>query len=175
MTTLLTTTQLGHFSFVLREDRAPATCVYFRTLASKHSLDDSRIFRILTDSNQNPDDEHPINVLQIGPVQRFSAPRQTIAHEPTSETGLRHQKWTVSAARFGPGELYASFFVCMQDEPELDQGGCRQPDGLGFAAFGEVIAGFDVLESIFQRAEDDEMLSSPIPVSDVSLIDNARK
>lgn len=170
MTTLLTTTELGQFSFALRENRAPVTCGYFRKLACEDYLNNSRIFRILTDNNQHPDDECPINVLQIGPVQRFSAPRQTIRHEPTSQTGLTHRKWTVSAARFSPGELYASFFVCMKDEPELDEGGSRQPDGLGFAAFGEVNSGFDVLESIFLLAEDDELLTKPILVTNVTPI-----
>lgn len=170
MTTLLVTTELGQFSFVLHEDRAPITCAYFRKLATRKQLNNSRIFRILTENNQPPDDGYPISVLQIGPVERFSAPRHVIAHETTNQTGLSHHKWTVSAARFNPGELYASFFVCMKDEPQLDAGGCRQPDGLGFAAFGQVCDGFDILDSVFLRAEDDEMLSSPIPVADVAVV-----
>ena len=162
-------TELGRFSFLLHDDRAPATCRYFLKLATDNALADTYIFRILTANNQALNDDPPISVLQIGPRQTFSAPRHTIAHEPTGRTGLAHRKWTVSAARFDPGELYASFFVCMRDEPELDEGGNRQPDGLGFAAFGEVTSGFDVLEAIFERAEENEILLSPIPVRHVSI------
>lgn len=169
METLVTATPLGQFSFVLDEDHAPATSNYFRTLARERKLSGCCIFRIIADVNRQPDDSSPINVLQVGPVERFSAPRHAIAHEPTGQTGLTHRKWTVSAARFDPGELYGSFFVCMRDELELDEGGNRQPDGQGFAAFGRVVDGFDVLESIYGRAESDEMLAHPIPVTDVSL------
>ncbi len=171
MTTLITHTQLGHFAFTLREQQAPLTCQYFRQLAHNRMLRDARIFRIVSHTNRRAGDSCPINVLPLGPVEGLEAQRTTIAHESTRISGLTHRKWTVSAARFLPGELYGSFFICMKDEPELDQGGARQADGQGFAAFGQVTEGFDVLQSIFRRAEDDEMLSQQIPVIDVSLKD----
>ena len=61
----------------------------------------------------------------------------------------------------------------MRDEPELDFGGCRQPDGQGFAAFGQVIEGFKTLERIYQRGECDEMLTDEIPILDVSLAESS--
>ena len=64
-----------------------------------------------------------------------------IAHETTAMTGLRHLKGTVSLARFAPGAVYHSFFICLRDEPVLDFSGARHPDGQGFAAFGRVVAG----------------------------------
>lgn len=61
----------------------------------------------------------------------------------------------------------------MGDEPELDFGGCRQADGQGFAAFGQVIEGFKMLEQIYQRAERDEMLTNEIPILNVSLTESS--
>jgi peptidyl-prolyl cis-trans isomerase A (cyclophilin A) len=78
---------------------------------------------------------------------------------------LRHLRGTVSLARFLPGAVYHSFFVCMRDEPALDQGGARNPDGLGFAAFGQVVRGFEHLHRLYlehARTERGEYLDAPI-------------
>ncbi len=171
MKTLVVTTQLGEFELALQIDRAPKTCAYFEAIAQKNALDNSIIFRIISHDNHRPGDTCPIQVVQIGTPQKFSTARESITHENTRQTGLCHRKWTVSAARFDAGELYRSFFVCMRDEPELDFGGRRQPDGEGYAAFGHVIDGFATLEKIFGRAEDDEMLRDPIPVFEISLLE----
>jgi peptidyl-prolyl cis-trans isomerase A (cyclophilin A) len=68
-----------------------------------------------------------------------------IAHETTRQTGLRHLDGTVSMARAQPGTANSEFFVCVGDQPALDFGGGRQPDGQGFAAFGRVVEGMDVI------------------------------
>jgi peptidyl-prolyl cis-trans isomerase A (cyclophilin A) len=58
----------------------------------------------------------------------------------------------------------------MRDEPSLDFGGARQPDGQGFAAFGEVVSGFDTLEDIYRKAESNEFLREAIPIRAVTLV-----
>ena len=160
----------GNFEIQLHENSAPATCAYFAYLARSGFLDASSIFRIVAPANHRPDDACPINVVQMGPVQALRSTRHRIQHENTKITDLRHRKWTVSAARFDRQQLYGNFFVCMRDEPSLDYGGARQPDGQGFAAFGEVVSGFDTLEEIFSRAESDEFLEDAIPIRAVRLI-----
>jgi len=171
--TLVFSSELGEFSILLHYDRAPVTCRYFCDLVRNGGLSDSSVFRIVAERNQQPDDPCPIHVVQIGPGHNIFGDRQFITHEGTNLSGLSHPKWTVSAARFGPGEVYGSFFICMRDEPELDFGGRRQPDGQGFAAFGQVIEGFDTLEQIYQRGECDEMLTNEIPILDVSLAESS--
>jgi peptidyl-prolyl cis-trans isomerase A (cyclophilin A) len=158
------TTPVGNFSILLDTRRAPATCDYFRRLADDATFADAGVFRITAEANRDPDDRCPIDVVQVGPERTVFASRHPIEHESTRRTGLTHTRWTVSAARFDLGELYGSFFVCMRDEPELDYGGRRQPDGQGFAAFGRVMSGFDTLEKIYARAESSEMLRSAIPI-----------
>jgi peptidyl-prolyl cis-trans isomerase A (cyclophilin A) len=76
-----------------------------------------------------------------------------VAHEPTTQTGLKHVDGTVSIARTAPGTATSDFFICIGDAPYLDanptapnnaQGG----DNLGFAAFGHVVEGMDVVKKI---------------------------
>ncbi len=170
MAILQITTDSGKFEIKLHEDRAPATSAYFADLARSGFLDASSIFRIVAPANHRPDDPCPINVVQVGPKHALSDTRHRIPHENTKITGTSHKKWTVSAARFDPEQLYGNFFVCMRDEPSLDFGGARQPDGHGFAAFGEVVSGFDALEDAFSKAESDDLLREPIPIRAVRLI-----
>ena len=115
--------------------------------------------------------EHPIEVLQGGLKDTDPQPIAPIEHECTRQTGLLHKKWTLSTARFAPGETYGSFFVCMRDEPVLDRGGERHPDGLGFAAFGAVVRGFTTLEAIFARQEPDEFMKNEIGIRSAVIID----
>ncbi len=159
----------GTFTIHFFDDRAPATCAYFAYLARSGFLDASSVFRIVSPANHRDDDPCPIHVVQMGPKQALTGPRHRIDHENTKLTGLTHKKWTVSAARFDRRELYGNFFVCMRDEPSLDYGGKRQPDGQGFAAFGEVVDGFETLERIYAQAEPDEFLESPIPIRAVAI------
>lgn len=169
---LIVKTALGDFAISL-STKAPDTSNYFLDLAKKRALDNGKIFRITTVNNQNTEachnrnilnTSHPIEVIQVGTQAGINMPRDQIPHESTRQSQLQHKKWTVSAARFTPGEVYKSFFICMRDEPGLDAGGNRNPDGHGFAAFGHISNGFSVLENIFEKAESNEILTSPIDV-----------
>ena len=71
-------------------------------------------------------------------------------------------------ARFEPGSADGSFFFCIKDQPELNFGGKRYDDGLGFAAFGQIIQGRDVLEQIFQKAENQEYLENEISITSIT-------
>jgi len=161
------TTTLGTFAVALDEERAPATCQYFRELAARGALDGGRIFRITTAVE---DVAHAIEIVQLGTRNGLDEVRTRIPHESTAQTGLAHRRWTASAARMAPGEVYGSMFICMRDEPSLDEGGLRNEDGRGFAAFGEVVAGQDVLQAIFGRERTDEMLPDPICIQRVDIV-----
>lgn len=163
-------TDCGEFDVRLALEAAPVTAGYFRELIEKGALDQTSFFRIVSEKNASLRAENPIEVIQGG--LRETAP-QTVKpaeHEPTSKTGLLHKKWSLSTARFGPGETYGSFFICMRDEPGLDHGGSRHPDGLGFAAFGEVVNGFEVVTAIFQKAEVEEYLQKQVGIGSCRLL-----
>lgn len=71
-----------------------------------------------------------------------------IAHEPTSKTGLKHVDGVISIARNEPGSATSDFFICIGDAPYLDANPAGTGDNLGFAAFGRVVEGMDVVKTI---------------------------
>ena len=164
-------TEEGEFVIECDFQKAPLTCGYVRQLVDRGAYSDGRasFFRIVPSYGSgveaatiNPGVQ--IHVLQGGlkPDALHPIPN-TIPLESTERTGLRHVKWAVSLARRERWEPYGSFFVCMEDEKELDCGGRRHPDGQGFAVFGKVVEGFDVLDRIyFTRREEGEMLQREV-------------
>lgn len=159
-------TELGYFSIRLNTESAPETSSYFASLFDAGAFDGSSVFRIVSATNAEMRANAPIEVVQLGSSDMSDIAEPSIAHEDTGKTGLRHCKGAISAARGEVGENYGSFFICMRDEPELDFGGARHPDGNGFAAFGMVESGFDIVQAIFAKAEDSEYLSHPIAIEE---------
>ena len=136
---------------------------YFLADVDAGTLDGSSIFRIVNIGNQPANHPAKIEVIQMGLRENDPTIAPTIQHESTNRTGLRHKRGTVSLARFAPGAVYDSMFICMRDEPCLDEGGARNPDRLGFAAFGYVARGFEQLQRIFkEHSHAVEYLDTPI-------------
>jgi peptidyl-prolyl cis-trans isomerase A (cyclophilin A) len=96
------------------------------------------------------DDPSPIKIEVVqGGLTDDSKYLAPIAHEPTNRTGLRHRNGTLSIARDEVGTGTAgAFFICIGDQPELDFGGKRNPDGQGFAAFGHVTGGMQLIRKM---------------------------
>jgi peptidyl-prolyl cis-trans isomerase A (cyclophilin A) len=91
----------------------------------------------------------------------------TILHETTDKTGIRHLNGTLSMARLEPGTASSEIFICINDQPELDFGGKRNPDGQGFAAFGKVISGMDVVRKIQLLPETNQILDKVVKVNSI--------
>jgi peptidyl-prolyl cis-trans isomerase A (cyclophilin A) len=161
---VLLETPVGRMIFSVEVNRAPATSAYFLADVRSGRFNGTTIHRIATEANQDPDQRIPIEVVQGGCSQPNIAPQPSLVHESTVVTGLRHSRGAISLARFAPGCVYHSFFICMRDEPSLDYGGLRQPDGLGFAAFGQAVEGVEVLDKLYARAEEREQLTRQIPI-----------
>ncbi|HEV8391511.1 MAG TPA: peptidylprolyl isomerase [Dongiaceae bacterium] len=157
-------TALGDIEVEVFEAQAPASAGYFLADVRAGRCDGSSFFRIVTLSNQSVEKHRRIAVIQGGLRHEREDLAPVIAHETTAMTGLKHLKETVSLARFAPGAVYHSFFICLRDEPVLDFGGARHPDGQGFAAFGRVAEGFGVVQSIYARAEQAEYLKNEIAI-----------
>lgn len=139
-------TSLGDITVELYPKKAPVTVANFLKYVDAHLYDNTTFFRSVTLNNQ-PKDSVKIEVIQGGEVDStkvFTA----IPLERTSKTGLRHKNGAISMARDKPDSATCSFFICINDQPSLDFGGKRNKDGQGFAAFGKVIEGMDVVKKI---------------------------
>ena len=162
-------TPLGHFVIEVDPAVAPITVANYLAHVDQHLLDKAWVYRLVTRANQAPDTAHKIEVVQWGMNQPDDAqPRlPAIAHETTRQTGMRHRDGTVSMARGAPGTATSEFFICIGDQPALDFGGLRNPDGLGFAAFGQVVQGMDVVRALHARAGAQQWLKPPIAIGPV--------
>jgi peptidyl-prolyl cis-trans isomerase A (cyclophilin A) len=96
-----------------------------------------------------PNDAIAIEVIQGGiNLGRKAEQAPPIPLERTSETGLSHLDGTISMARTTTDSALSDFFICINDQPGLDFGGRRNVDGQGFAAFGQVTSGMDIVRAI---------------------------
>lgn len=162
----LLVTPFGSIEVSVDTRSAPITAANFLAYVDGGHLDGTSFYRVVHADNQ-PADNARIEVVQFGYPPRddaYPGPFPCIPHEPTSVTGLTHRDGTISMARMAPGTAGSGFFICVGDQPELDFGGRRQPDGQGFAAFGQVERGMDVVREILSRAEATQFLSKPIPL-----------
>lgn len=159
-------TALGEVVLEVLTRRAPLTAANFLRYVDGHHFDGCSIYRIATPHNQHPPPPVSASVIQwgMGFGEQDTRPFPPVAHEPTSVTGLTHCDGAVSLARLAPGTGSSEFFFCVGDQPQLDFGGRRHPDGAGFAVFGQVVAGEAVLSAIYARAEADHLLRRPIPI-----------
>ncbi len=108
-----------------------------------------------------------IEVIQAGPAEGRPAFPPDSALERTTVTGLKHIDGAISMARDGPDTATGDFFICIGAQPELDFAGRRNADGQGFAAFGKVLSGMDVVKKIQQAPADGQKLKPPVTIRKV--------
>ncbi len=166
-------TEIGAITVEVFAAKAPVTSANFLRYVDNGLYDGTTFFRTVTRSNQ-PDDTVRIEVIQGGEVDEAKS-FPAIAHEATRITGLRHLDGAVSMARAKPGTATSSFFICINDQPELDFGGRRNPDGQGFAAFGKVVAGMAVVRAIQARPANDQRLEPTVKILSVRRIGNGTR
>jgi len=147
---------------------APRTAGNFLRYVDAQLYDGGSFFRTVTLSNQ-PNNTIKIEVIQGGMDSARAANEAfpPTSLERTSVTGLKHQDGTISMARGGPDTATHSFFFCINDQPELDFGGRRNPDGQGFAAFGRVTKGMDLVRQIQGLPADGQRITSPVKLLSV--------
>ncbi|MEI7900520.1 MAG: peptidylprolyl isomerase [bacterium] len=159
---VLIQTELGDIEVELFAKQAPATVTNFLYYVHQGLYSDGSFFRTVTMSNQ-PSDTVKIQVVQIEANQaRGSEFLPPVPLERTRDTGLRHRDGSLSMARSEPDSACDSFSICIGDQPELDFGGKRNPDGQGFAVFGKVVKGMEVVRKIHARTADGQKLNPPL-------------
>jgi len=158
-------TELGDIVLEIDRARAPNTAANFLRYLDARHYDGGMFHRTVKLDNQ-PDSPVKIEVIQAGVnPDRATDGFPPIPLERTSATGLRHTDGAISMARGQPDSATSGWFICINDQPSLDFGGARNPDGQGFAAFGRVVQGMDVVRKI-QRASntDAQRLTPPIKI-----------
>jgi peptidyl-prolyl cis-trans isomerase A (cyclophilin A) len=157
-------TELGDIVVALSGDRAPLTVANFLRYVDAGSYNDAIFHRTVKMDNQ-PQSPVKIEVIQGGPNPSKKSKDAPLKLERTTLTGLKHVDGAISMARFAPDSAVDDFFICIGDQPELDFGGKRNPDGQGFAAFGLVLKGMDVVRKI-QHAPNNEgqKLTPPVKI-----------
>ncbi len=146
------TTSEGDIDIELYLDKAPLTTGNFLRLVEGGHLDGSTFYRVVTYENDNGNPK--IEVIQGGLGGERDSPFDPIAHETTEQTGTLHKNGVISMARGDVGTASSEFFICIGDQPGLDYGDIRNPDKQGFAAFGKVVSGMDVVRRINQLPAD---------------------
>ncbi len=155
-------TEIGEITIELYPEKAPITVTNFLQYIDENRLDSTTFYRVVRDDNQKGKSVK-IQVIQGG-LFEDEHPKMLppIKHESTKETGIKHLAGVISMARYEPGTATSEFFICMNDEPELDAGGMRNSDGAGFAAFGRVVSGMDIAKKIHQAPANEQMLNPRI-------------
>lgn len=160
-------TEIGDIELAVDSAHAPVTAANFLRYVGGGRYEGGRFHRTVTMGNQ------PTNAVKIEVVQLSAAPRAgreafpPIELERTSVTGLKHLDGTISMARAGPNTATSDIFICIGDQPSLDFGGARNADGQGFAAFGKVTSGMDVVRRIQASPANGQTLTPPIRILNI--------
>ena len=129
-------TSLGRIVVALDQAHAPVTTANFLHYVDTHRLDGETFYRAMRSSGGS--------LIQGGVRSDSRKLYPPIAHEPTSQTGLHNVAGAISMANGGPGTTRADFFILTNDIPSLD----ATATDPGFAAFGHVVEGMDVVQKI---------------------------
>ena len=167
---VLIETELGRIEVAMDMERAPATANNFLEYVRAGHFTDGQFHRTVTLDNQ-PDNEILIEVIQASVNREFREDGfDPIALERTNVTGLKHLDGTISMARGGADSATSSFFICVGDQPSLDFGGMRNADGQGFAAFGRVTHGMEVVRKIQQSPAEGQSLTPPVRILSMMVV-----
>lgn len=162
-------TELGTIEVELEPEKAPITVANFLSYVDEGAFNGGAFYRTVLLDNQ-PDNEVKIEVIQGGlGMDKITGPARhaPIEQETTNKTGLKHLDGTISMARLAPNSATSEFFICINDQPELDFGGKRNPDGQGFAAFGQVTSGMDVARKIQVLPHEAQTLTPTIAIQEI--------
>jgi peptidyl-prolyl cis-trans isomerase A (cyclophilin A) len=170
-------TEMGRITIEVDVAHAPITSANFLRYVNEQFYDGGRFHRSVRPDTE-PRRDSPIQVIQggINPARASSA-YAAIPLERTSITGLSHVDGAVSMARGTAADSARSdMFICVGDQQALDFGGARNADGQGFAVFGHVVAGMDVVRRIQAAPVRDgsQTLTPPIAILRAHVLEGPR-
>ncbi|GAA0459682.1 MULTISPECIES: peptidylprolyl isomerase [Sphingomonas] len=163
-------TSEGSIVLELEKSRAPITTANFLRYVDEKRLDGTVFYRTVRVTPT-------FGFVQFG-VQ--NAPKRVlppIKHEPTTQTGVRHVDGAISIARLAPGTAQGDFTISVGAQPSLDADPSREGDNLGYAAFGRVVEGMEVVHRILNAPVSEgghfkgEMIADPVRILSARRID----
>jgi peptidyl-prolyl cis-trans isomerase A (cyclophilin A) len=134
-------TSFGRIVLELETERAPITARNFLRYADQKRLDGIAFYRTVKVADK-------FGFIQFGIDNDPKRILPPIKHEPTTQTGVKHVNGAISTARLAPGTARGEFTISVGDQPSLDADPTRPGDNLGYAAFGKVVEGMDVVWKI---------------------------
>ena len=162
-------TPLGRIVIGLETKRAPITAANFLKYVDRRLYDGASFYRASRPPGSAADD---FGLVQGGLQNDPKKVLPPIAHESTLKTGLSHVDGTISMGRHAPGSAQADWFICLGDQTYLDADP-KDPKTPGFAAFGRVTEGMEILKQVLvmpvdprkgEGAMKGEMLAKPVPI-----------
>jgi peptidyl-prolyl cis-trans isomerase A (cyclophilin A) len=164
-------TALGDITLAIESERAPVTAANFLRYVDEHRLDGTVFYRAM----RLTWGEQPNGLIQGGTQYDPKRVLPPIPHEPTTRTGLSHTAGAISMARYAPGTATGDFSIMVSEQPSLDADPKGETDDLraGFAVFGHVVSGMDVVRQIFAAPTDPDkgegfmkgqMLAQPVTI-----------
>lgn len=170
-TNVVMTTELGEVVIALETERAPVTAANFLRYVDAKRFDGTVFYRAM----RLDWGEQPNGLVQAGTQNEPRRLFPPIKLEPTSQTGVKHVAGAISMARFGPDTATGDFSILLADQPGLDANpqGESEDQKLGYAAFGHVVNGMEVIRAIFDSPIDPakgegwmkgQMLAKPVRI-----------
>jgi len=162
-------TGLGNIEVELYLDKAPVSAGAFLSYIDSGFYKKAAFYRVLNQDNQ-PSDAFKAELIQGGiwrTNHKLFVSVPGIKHETTEQTGILHKDGIISLARQKPGTATTEFFICLGDQPGFDYGGENNPDKQGYAAFGKVIKGMNIIKTIYNRPENDQAFTPPVIIYDI--------
>lgn len=166
-------TNFGNIIVELYPDKAPKTVAAFLSYVSSGIYKNSSFYRVLKTEDQ-PSSALKSELIQGGIYKsnpKYLSQQKGIPLETTKETGLHHIDGTISLARTTPNSGSTEFFICVGDQPVYDYGGGANADGQGYAAFGKVIKGMDVVRQIHEQPSYGDSFTPAVVIKNIIRVD----
>ncbi len=175
---VLIETTMGDITVSIETERAPVTAANFLRYVDEDRFDGTHFYRAMHLDWGEP----PNGLLQGGTQMDPDRVLSPIAHEPTSQTGLSHTNGALSMARYDPGTSTGDFSIMIKDQTGLDADPTSSDPNLqlGFAVFGYVVDGMDVVQAIHALPPDPEkgegwmkgqLLAEPVEIVDMRRVE----
>jgi peptidyl-prolyl cis-trans isomerase A (cyclophilin A) len=161
---ILIDTNYGEIEAELYPKKAPKTVAAFLSYVDSGFYKNTTFYRVLKNEDMSLETNYGIIQGGIWPLEKNL---KGLEHESTRLTGLSHTNGTLSLARTAIGTATTEFFICIGDETVFDAGNKGAYDTLGFAAFGRVVKGMDIVRQIQAQKNNGEDFDTKIIINNI--------